>query len=319
MTNQLKRYVLTITANPALDVFADVEELVPGTLHRTPPFRKNPGGKGINVAKALNAFGSPVLASGFLGGSNGRWIEKQLTKQGIATRFVPISSETRMNVKIVNTKGELTEFNSKSPELTEEDWQQFDKLLEQIVKENSWVALCGKLPEDCSVNWYEKVIQHSRKLGVSTAVDTSGEALKRAVQARPDFIKPNLEELQELTGENLSTTEEVIQAARKLTETGINTVAVTLGAKGLIVARQDEVWQVTVPKVDVKSPVGAGDSVVAGFLHGFYHQHAFTDTIRFAAACGVAAVMKEGTAHPELMDIEPLIPKIHIENRRDPS
>lgn len=312
-----KKPILTITANPALDVFADVEILNPGALHRTAPFRKSPGGKGINVAKALHAFHSPVLASGFLGGANGDWIESRLSEQGIFTKFVKIAEETRMNVKIVDANGQLTEFNSKSPELFETDWQHFNDLLEDIVKESSWVSLCGKLPEDCDPSWYKSVIEQCRKIGVPVAVDSSGEALKTAVTAKPDFIKPNIEELQELTGERLSTTKEVIKATRGLAESGIRTVAVTLGAEGMIVASQGETWTVSVPKVEVKSPVGAGDSVVAGFLHGFYHRYHLTDTIRFASACGVAAVMKEGTTHPDLEDIEPLLGKIEMKNRRN--
>lgn len=317
MISEINKPILTITANPALDVFADVEILTPGSLHRTAPFRKSPGGKGINVAKALHAFHSPVLAAGFLGGSNGNWIEAKLSELGILTKFVYIADETRMNIKVVDAKGQLTELNSQSPELTGLDWQNFDDLLEEIVKECRWVSLCGKLPENCEPDWYKQVIEQCRRIGVPVAVDTSGEALKTAVTAKPDFIKPNIEELQELAGEPLSTTEEVIKAARCLTGSGIRIVAVTLGASGMIVVNQDETWEVSVPKVEIKSPVGAGDSVVAGFLHGFYHQYPLEETIRFAGACGVAAVMKEGTTHPDLKDIEPLLDQIEIKNRRN--
>ncbi|HET7580777.1 MAG TPA: 1-phosphofructokinase [Bacillales bacterium] len=315
MTDEKKAPILTITLNPAMDVFVHVNELQPGALHRTSEFQKSPGGKGINVAKALNTFGTPVVASGFLGGSNGNWIERQLNQQQIRTRFVDTSAETRMNIKVVEAEGQLTELNSSSPLLTSRDWEHFDHFLEQVPEESSWIALCGKLPENCPPNWYEKVINRCKKHGIQTAVDTSGTALKHAVRAKPDFIKPNWEELQELTGQDLSSKGEVAKAARKIAATGISTVAVSLGADGMIIAHKKETWDVQVPQMDVISPVGAGDSVVAGFLHGFYHEHSFTGTIRFAAACGAAAVTKEGTTHPERTDIEPLLSKIIIKKQ----
>lgn len=313
MTNQTNSSILTITLNPALDVFIHVEQLEPGTLHRTSQFRKNPGGKGINVAKALNAFGTPVLAAGFLGGANGDWIEHQLSEQKIANRFVKIPAETRSNVKVVERQGELTELNSPSPGLTPADWVRFDDLLEQAAQKSSWVAFCGNLPEHCPADWYRKAIIRCQQFGVKTAVDTSGEALKKAVQAKPDFIKPNLEEFQQLTGKNVTTIEEVVQAARELTAADLSTVAVTLGAGGMVVAQKKEAWIVTVPEVNVVSPVGAGDSVVAGFLHGFYHQYSIEDTVRFAAACGVCAVMKEGTAQPEPAEVTQLLSRMNIQ------
>lgn len=304
--------VLTMTLNPALDIFVHVNELHPGELHRASGFNRNPGGKGINVSKALHAFGVPVLASGFLGGFNGDWIERQLSEQGISTRFVRTSVETRMNIKAVESEGKLTEFNSPSPFLSPDDWKRFDDLFESVSGNSSWVAFCGNLPEDCSPDWYQKAVERCHRHGVKTVVDTSGEALKHAVEAKPYFIKPNLEELQELAQKRLTTLKEVVAVARELVVSGISVVAVTMGSKGMVVAHEDDIFVVTVPEVEVISPVGAGDAVVAGFLHGFYHQHVFTEMVRFAAACGVAAVMKEGTAQPESADITLLLSKINI-------
>lgn len=305
--------ILTVTLNPALDVFIHVGQLEPGTLHRTSPFQKNPGGKGINVAKALNAFGTPVIATGFLGGANGEWIEQRLGERKISTRFVKIAAETRENVKVVEKHGILTELNSPSPDLKPEDWAKFDELLEKAARESSWVVFGGNLPAHCPSDWYRETINRCHRLGVKVAVDTSGEALKHALREKPDLIKPNLEELRELTGKHITSIEEVVQAARELTAAGVSTVAVTLGGDGMVVAHNDDTWIVTVPEVNVVSPVGAGDTVVAGFLHGFYHQYSLEKTVRFAAACGVSAVMKEGTQHPELADLAPLLSKINIE------
>ncbi|HET7628485.1 MAG TPA: 1-phosphofructokinase [Bacillales bacterium] len=315
MNREKNRNILTITLNPAMDVFVHLESLQPGALHRPSQSIKSPGGKGINVAKALHSFGAPVVASGFLGGDNGRWIENSLNDAGICTRFQSIAQETRMNVKIVERDGRLTELNSPSPSLKREDWGKLDSLLENAAKESEWIALCGKLPEQAPDDWYEQAIQSCKAYGAKIALDTSGKALAYAIRAQPDFIKPNIEELQELTGENLKTSQEIINAAEKLARSGISTVAVSLGAQGMIVAKRQGVWKVTVPKVDVRSPVGAGDSVVAGFLHGFYENLPINETIRFAAASGTAAVMKEGTVQPELTDINPLLKSIQIEKQ----
>ncbi|HEX7063552.1 MAG TPA: hexose kinase, partial [Bacillales bacterium] len=219
MTNEKRRRILTLTLNPAMDVFVHVDQLYAGTLHRASEFRKNPGGKGINVSKALKAFGTSTVAAGFIGGHNGDWIESELDNEGISTRFIRIAEETRMNVKVVEAQGKLTELNSPSPGLEAGDWSRLEEMLEQIGGENSWIAFCGNLPGNGPPDWYEKMIHRCHKLGINVAVDTSGEALQKAIRAKPDFIKPNIEELEELTGKNIATIEEAATAAKELAET----------------------------------------------------------------------------------------------------
>jgi 1-phosphofructokinase family hexose kinase len=305
--------VLTVTVNPALDLFLSVKELTPGALHRVAPPQQHPGGKGINVAKALHAFGVPTVATGFLGGSRGSWIERELVEAGVAAKFVRIQDQTRVNVKVTDAAGTLTEFNSPAPDLTAEDWLALERHLDTLAQTGGWLAFCGNLPASCATDWYRRRIEWAKRRGLRTVLDASGEALREGVLAKPDVIKPNLRELEELVGRQVKSIKEVVAAAARLCQSGVGLVAVSLGGDGLVAATREGCVWAHVPKVPVVSSVGAGDTVVAGILYGIHQDFSFSETIRFAAAAGTAAVTTGGTTWPELRDVEELLSHIDIE------
>jgi 1-phosphofructokinase family hexose kinase len=321
MNNQEERLkagkrVVTITLTPAVDMFVQVEKLMPGTLHRIPKPEKFVGGKGINVAKALQAFGTPVVATGFLGGANGRWIESQLQHLGIDARFVSTATETRLNVKVVDSEGVLTEFNSSTTLPSPGEWTEIETRLAALAGESEWFAFCGKLPEGCPAHWYQEAIAKAKELGLKTLLDSSGAALRHGILAKPDVIKPNLHELEELTGLELSSVEKVVSVAQEIVADGVGMVLVSMGASGMVVVTQDATWEVRVPKVEVVSSVGAGDTVVAGILHGLCTGKSMKETIRFAAAAATAAVTTAGTKRPELADVLHFEAAIQVVERR---
>ena len=304
-------FAMTLTLTPAVDVSISVPTLTPGTLHRLPNLRQDPGGKGINVSKALNAFGVPTLATGLLGGERGYWIESKLSVLGIPHQFVHTADETRMNVKISEDNGRLTELNSVNTSGHPRDWTELGARL-KMAKSGQWIALCGRLPQGIRPTWYQDAIYLAKEQGVRTLLDSSGEGLRHGIEAGPDIVKPNRAELSQWAGRDLSRIEDVVEAAQCLVDKGVKTVVVSLGQEGLLAITSESGYRVEVPNVEAVSSVGAGDTLVAGLLYGIYHKYSFLDTIQFGAAAGTAAVSTPGSQQPRLHDVEHLFAQIKV-------
>jgi fructose-1-phosphate kinase PfkB-like protein len=328
--------VVTVTVNPAVDVFVPVELLQPGSLHRISGMVQQPGGKGINVAKALRALGVPAVATGFLGGNRGRWIREALHQAGLVEAFVEIDGETRMNIKITEGSGRLTELNAAGPALADADWAALEEQIEALTETATSaeagtaangsiradsaglgpavLALCGNLPQAAPADWYRRQIERAKRRGVPTVLDASGVALIEGVKAGPDLIKPNLRELADLVGTPLPTPEAALRAARSVMEKhGVGAVVVSMGGDGLVAAVGETAWRVEVPRVTVVSAVGAGDTVIAGLLHALRGGLAWPESLRFAAAAGTAAVRKGGNQQPDPSEISNLLPQVRVE------
>jgi 1-phosphofructokinase len=290
-------FVITLTMTPAVDLTIQVNTLLPGALHRVPSMRQDPGGKGINVAKALTAFHVPVVSTGLLGGERGHWIADQLRKMGINQDFVFVNEETRLNVKITEQDGRLSEFNALSPSVQAVEWQQIEARLSKA-NSGQWVALCGRLPEGLDQTGYQKAIVNAKQRGVKTLLDSSGQGFREGIKAGPDLVKPNRDELSAWYGQPLVTEEQLVIGANALLAHGVSYVVVSLGKEGVLGVTKDSIYRVTVPKTEAVSTVGAGDSLVAGLLLGFYQQYPFAEILRLGAAAGTAAVSTPGTQQP---------------------
>ncbi len=314
--NKSNDAVITVTLNPAVDMFFEVDVLRPGTLHRVKGMSEQPGGKGINVSKALLAFDVPTISTGFLGGSHGQWLRQQLRQLPIDERFVDIEADTRVNVKIIDQNGQLTELNSSQQgQPTETQRRMLQEELFRAAGPNQWICFCGSIPAYMDSSWYKDMITGCKERGAHVLLDTSDEPLRQGIAAHPDVIKPNKEELSQLVSRDLSSLEEVIQAAQEVAEIGVPLVVVTLGSEGLVAATKETVYRVTVPHVDVVSSVGAGDTVVAGILYGFLHQLSLPNTLQFAAAAGTAAVSQIGVVQPTFAHVTGILPQIHVEQK----
>ncbi|MCL6516114.1 1-phosphofructokinase [Alicyclobacillus sp.] len=305
--------VVTVTVNPAVDLFLHVDRLTPGALHRVPAPRTDAGGKGINVAKALRAFGIPVAATGLLGGSRGRWIRDAVVEMGGIDAFVAIGAETRINVKVVDAQGQLTELNTPAPPLSEGEVAALTEKIDQISAPGTWLALCGNLPASLPASWYRDRIVRAKSRGVLTVLDASGEALRQGALAGPDLMKPNRDELEQLTGRSIRSRDDALAAARSLHRSGVGVVIASLGGDGLVAVSHMGEVSVRVPHVPVVSAVGAGDTVVAAYLAATLRGRAFAEAVRFAAAAGTAAVMQQGSGRPRLEDVEALMDQVQIE------
>ncbi|MBQ7777067.1 MAG: 1-phosphofructokinase family hexose kinase, partial [Lachnospiraceae bacterium] len=225
--------ILTITLNPAVDKTCRIQELILGQVNRLESTKSIAGGKGVNVTKILRQFGYPVTAMGFLGGYSGRMIEEALEKMGAICRFTHIVQETRVSTNILAENGYVTEILEPGPEITKEELQRFLTEYEKQLAVCEIVVLSGSIPKGVPADIYKTLTELAKKQGCKVFLDTSGEALKMAVEAVPYFIKPNHKELEFLLGRKVEGVDELVTEAEALLAKGMEKVVISLGAKGL--------------------------------------------------------------------------------------
>ncbi|WP_405557351.1 1-phosphofructokinase family hexose kinase [Streptomyces canus] len=280
--------ILTVTLNTALDITYRVRSLRPHTSHRVTEVIERPGGKGLNVARVLAALGHEVTVTGFTGGATGRMVQDRLTAvPGLVDALVPVTDPTRRTIAVVDEQsGDTTQLNEPGPTVTPAEWSAFQEAYEDLVPSVSAVALCGSLPPGVPVGAYAGLIRTAKAAGVLVLLDTSGEALRRGVAARPDILKPNADELSELTGSH-----EPLRAAQDARRRGALAVVASLGTRGLLATTPEGRWRAAPPARVHGNPTGAGDSLVAGLLSGLVEQLPWPARLTRAVALSAATVL----------------------------
>ena len=280
--------ILTVTLNTALDITYRVRGLRPHTSHRVTEVTERPGGKGLNVARVLAALGHEVTVTGFVGGATGRALREQLADTpDVVDALVPVSGSTRRTIAVVDTAtGDTTQLNEPGPEITPAEWSAFQEAYEVLLRSCSAVALCGSLPPGVPVGAYAQLVRTARALAVPVLLDTSGEPLRRGIAARPDIVKPNTDELAELTGSH-----DPSQATRDARRRGAHSVVASLGAEGLLARTPDGDWRAAPPRAVRGNPTGAGDSAVAGLLSGLVERLPWPERLSRAVALSAATVL----------------------------
>ncbi|WRZ92181.1 1-phosphofructokinase family hexose kinase [Streptomyces sp. NBC_01007] len=279
--------ILTVTLNTALDITYRVRALRPHSSHRVSEVSERPGGKGLNVGRVLAALGHEVTVTGFTGGATGRTVRDQLAgTAGVVDALVPVEGPTRRTIAVVDTTtGDTTQLNEPGPAITAAEWSAFQETYEHLLRSASAVALCGSLPPGVPVGAYAQLVRTARALAVPVLLDTSGEPLRRGVAARPDIVKPNADELAELTGSH-----EPLQATRNARRRGAHAVVASLGADGLLAHTPEGHWRATPPVRAHGNPTGAGDSAVAGLLSGLVEKLPWPARLARAVALSTATV-----------------------------
>ncbi|PAM99930.1 1-phosphofructokinase [Streptomyces sp. Alain-F2R5] len=280
--------ILTVTLNTALDITYRVQGLRPHASHRVSEVTERPGGKGLNVARVLAALGHEVTVTGFAGGSTGDVVRAGLTGvPKVADALVPVAGATRRTVAVVDERtGDTTQLNEPGPVVAPAEWNAFQEAYEDLLDGASAVALCGSLPPGVPVGAYAGLVRAARTAGVPVLLDTSGEPLRRGVAARPDLIKPNTDELAELTGSH-----EPLRATHAARRRGARSVVASLGAGGLLAETPEGRWRAA-PSARVHgNPTGAGDSAVAGLLSGLVEHLPWPDRLARAVALSAATVL----------------------------
>ncbi|WP_461206518.1 1-phosphofructokinase [Clostridium sp. DL1XJH146] len=296
--------IVTVTLNPALDKTMEIDDFNIQKVNREKKSRVDAGGKGINVSKVVKELGGESVATGFLAGNSGNFIKQQLDKFQIENDFVFTEGETRTNLKIVDLKNKTyTDINENGPLIAEKDLDNIKNKIGEILKKDSVLVLSGSIPKNLDRDLYTKMILDAKEKGTKVILDADRDLLEEGIKAGPYLVKPNIDELEMLYGVKLNTKEEIIQCAKKLFEYGIKVIVVSLGGDGSIFITEDQTAVVEPIKVDVKSTVGAGDSMVAALALSLDKKYLFDKVIRLSVAAGTGAVMMEGTQAPNIKHV----------------
>ncbi|MFF9853597.1 1-phosphofructokinase family hexose kinase [Streptomyces litmocidini] len=296
--------ILTVTLNTALDLTYRVPALTPHASHRVTQVIERPGGKGLNVARVLAALGYETVATGFAGGATGATLRDLLAEHStVRDELVGTAGPTRRTVAVVDTaSGDTTQLNEPGPTVTAAEWAAFRTRFTALLDGARAVALCGSLPPGIHVGAYAELVRLARTAGVPVLLDTSGEPLRRGIAARPDLVKPNADELAQLTGAR-----EPHRATRDARRRGARAVVSSLGPEGLLAATPEGVWRAAPPAAVRGNPTGAGDSAVAGLLSGLVDDTPWPDRLTRAVALSAATVLSpvagefDATAYEELL------------------
>lgn len=290
--------IYTVTFNPSLDYVIQVDKLVPGEINRTTHEAVYPGGKGNNVSVILSNLGHSSKALGFTAGFTGEALENMLKEFGCDTAFIRLpEGSTRINVKI--NAGEETEINGQGPVITEEAQQSLFEQLDALKKEDILV-LAGSIPNTLPSDIYERILEHLQGRGIHFVVDATKELLLKVLKYHPFLIKPNNHELGEMFGVTLKTRDEIVTYAKKLQEMGAENVLVSMAGDGAILLTEDGlIYKAKPPKGKVLNSVGAGDSMVAGFLTGYLNTGEYEKAFRLGVVTGSATAFQYWLATKE--------------------
>lgn len=294
--------IYTVTLNPAIDYVVRLNGLLaPGAINRSAGEDYQFGGKGINVSNVLRRLGQDTVALGFTAGETGAWLERGVSRMGLDSRFIRLDrGMTRINVKV---KGlEETEINGMGPEIGPGDLEKLAALLEEL-KSGDVLVLSGSVPGCLGPDAYEKILSPLAGRDVLTVVDATGELLTRTLQHRPFLIKPNGKELADIFHRPMETEADLAEAARELQAMGARNVLVSLAGDGaLLLDEHGGVHRMACPQGEVVNSVGAGDSMVAGFLTGWLHTGDYGEALRMGIAAGSATAFSLGLADREAVE-----------------
>ena len=293
--------IYTVTFNPSLDYIVSVKDFKLGLTNRTDSELMLPGGKGINVSIVLKNLGIDNTALGFVAGFTGEEVVKRLEKFGVKNGFLEIPEGfTRINVKLKSIDG--TEINGQGPSISEEKIEQLMTRLDEM-GEGDVLFLSGSIPASMPDDTYQKIMERLKGKGVLSSVDATQELLLKVLPYHPFLIKPNNHELGEIFGVELKTRESVVPYGKKLQEMGAENVLVSMAGEGaVLIASDGQVYDAPAPKGILKNGVGAGDSMVAGFMAGWLERKEYQHAFYMGVAAGSASAFSEQLAVKEEID-----------------
>ncbi|MBQ4611924.1 MAG: 1-phosphofructokinase [Clostridia bacterium] len=294
--------IYTVTCNPAVDYTVHLSSFATGQLHRPTHTALSFGGKGVNVSRLLTALGVNNRALGFVGGEVGEMLENGLRRMGLETDFIHLTDgNTRINVKIAADTE--TELNATGPAVDEAAFAALQKRVAAL-QNGDILCLCGSLPRGCVTDAYARLMQCVSDKAVRVVVDATGQALLATLPYCPYLIKPNRDELSAIVGRDLTDDAAIVEAARDLQMRGALNVLVSLGGDGALLLTQDgEIYRQAAFDGEVVSTVGAGDSMVAGFIAASAWGYPTSEALRFAAAAGGATAFCDGIATRDAIEM----------------
>ena len=303
--------IVTFLLNPAIDRTLLIPDFEPGRVNHVGITVTDAGGNGVNVSRALKVMGTESMTVGFIAGKNGRFIKDYLSSQAIPWDFIDVPGETRVNIKIVDRNGIHTDINESGFEISDTDFNRLSERMTQYVRRDNSIVLCGSTPPNFTVERYGRICQTISTRGCELFLDTSGKFLLEGLKAKPVYVKPNVQELEETLGQKFTSREEICRGARELIGLGAQNVVVSMGAAGAIFMSPEVTYFVEAPKVPVRGPVGAGDVMMAGIVHARQNRMDFENTACYAVAASSASVTVEGTRMAQRRDVLKLFSQIH--------
>ncbi len=295
--------IYTVTFNPSLDYYVRVNNIKSGIINRTSGERLTVGGKGLNVSLALKELGDQSLALGFIAGFTGEYIRDRVAELGLKFDFIDVSGRSRINVKVrSNTE---TDINGTGAEVSAADVNKLVRKLKALLKEGDWLVICGSVPSTLDYNTYASILKRLKGIqGINVVVDACGKLLTETLKYKPFLIKPNIYEMCEIFG--LSTVpdlEEIFAYARRLQEMGARNVIVSMGSSGAaMVTETSQSMYVRAARGQLVNSVGAGDSMIAGFLHEYIRSGNYFSALNYATAAGSACAFTKDLATKEQIE-----------------
>lgn len=299
--------IYTITLNPSIDYIVRVDHLTMGAVNRTSSDFKLPGGKGINVSRILKRIDASATALGFLGGFTGEFIENWLTHEEVPHRFTKIAADTRINLKM---KSDVeTEVNGLGPNLSDEEITSFKEQL-RTLQASDIVVLAGSTPASLRKGFYQELITLIKEKDADFVIDTTGKDLLDALPSQPLLVKPNNHELAEMYQTTFNGLDDLIFYGKKLIEDGAKHAIISMAGDGALLFTKDHVYQSNVLKRPLKNSVGAGDSMIAGFVGCYAATKDPVEAFKMGVACGSATAFSDDLATSEF--IQELLPEVVI-------
>lgn len=308
----MRRRVATITLNPAYDLVGLSTPIELGEVNRVTTAGFHAAGKGINVAKVLKSLGIDVTVGGFLGKENQDGFQKEFSEAGIANRFQMVEGRTRINVKLTEPNGKVTDFNFSGFEITKQDWTRFVNDTLSWAGQFDMICVSGSVPPSIDLNDFTAWMKRLRSECMCLIFDSSREAFVAGLKALPWLVKPNHHELEIWAGRPLPELSDVVQAAHELRQQGIAHVVISLGEQGAMWVNASGAWMAKPPKCDVVSTVGAGDSMVGGLIYGLMMRQTSEHTLRLATAISALAVSQTNVGITDREQLARMMTKVEL-------
>lgn len=302
--------IYTVTLNPSIDYIVRLETVNIGHVNRMDSDDKYAGGKGINVSRILKRLGIDSTATGFIGGFTGQFITEALQQEGISTAFVPVSQDTRINVKI--KADQETEINGPGPRITEAELAELKHQLMGLSSDDV-VVFAGSAPSHLGNQVYKELLPLVRQAGAAVVCDFEGQTLLDSLAYQPLLVKPNNHELASIFNVNLETLDDIESYARQILEKGAQNALISMAGEGALLVTKEATYFAKPIKGHVKNSVGAGDSMVAGFTGEFVKSGNALEALKWGVACGTATAFSDDLANIEF--IKDIYDKVEVEKR----
>jgi 1-phosphofructokinase family hexose kinase len=315
--------ILTVTLNAAIDRTVAVPNFRLGHRHRSVESRTVAGGKGINVARALNLLGRPVIATGFVGGPTGRRVLEQLHEESVLTDFIRIAAETRINLAVIDpTSGEQTEINERGPAVSAEEVQRLFERIGYLAGGTKLCVLAGSVPPGAGDDLYARLIADLSRRGVPVVLDAEGEAMLEGVRAGASMVTPNEAEAEELVGQEFADRSDLAQGLLELARLGASEAAITR-PEGCVATvgegNSRRLLEVHTEPLEPVSTVGSGDAFLAGYVAARYEGRSPEECLAYGVACGAESTQHFGAGTVDRNQVERLLGEVSVHDLEVPA